>query len=447
MKEKTRSVCPVCLRTIPAVRTVEGENVYLEKECPEHGPFRALVWEGEPNYLCWGIRKKATRPITSEGVREGCPRDCGLCGQHRQRTCCVLMEVTSRCNLRCPLCFANAGRAEEDPSLKTIVKWYDILREKAGRPNIQLSGGEPTVRDDLPEIIRMGREKGFTFFQLNTNGLRLAAEPSYAAELKEAGLDCVFLQFDGVTDKVYTALRGKPLLEEKCRAIDHCAAAGLGIVLVPVVVPDINLDSVGDIIRFAMSRLPVVKGVHFQPVSYFGRYTGNPARRVTLPRLLQEIERQTGGMLKTEYFLGGSAEHPMCSFSGNFVVEMDGTCMPTNTGSSCGCGVSDLPEEEKEKNPSVTAVEHARDTVAKRWGAEVPKKERLPEDSGSLDGMLYLLRHRRLSVSGMMFQDCWSMDLERLEDCYVHVLSPDGRVIPFCAYNLTAADGTPLYRK
>ena len=95
----------------------------------------------------------------------------------------------------------------------------DYLMSHGGPFNLQISGGEPTVRDDLPELIRMGREKGFTFFQLNTNGLRLAEEPGYAEALKEAGLSCVFLQFDGVDDSVYEVLRGRALWKKNRRLL------------------------------------------------------------------------------------------------------------------------------------------------------------------------------------------------------------------------------------
>ena len=91
-------------------------------------------------------------------------------------------------------------------------------------------------------------------------------------------------------------------------------------------------------------------------------------------------------------------------------------------------------------------MEHARDTVARRWGGAVPPEETPPDDPDSLDGALYQLTHRRFSVSAMAFQDCWSLDLERLRNCYIHIMSPDGRLIPFCAYNLTSAEGRPLHR-
>lgn len=524
----TESVCPVCLRTLPARRVGEGDCVYLEKTCPEHGFFRTLIWEGLPDYWSWGSHRTPTRPLTTEGTRLGCPHDCGLCGQHRQRTCCVLLEITHRCNLCCPVCFAESQAEGADPSLDTIAGWYDILRRQAGQANIQLSGGEPTVRDDLPDIIRLGREKGFTYFQLNTNGLRLAREPGYARKLKQAGLSCVFLQFDGVTDGPYQTLRGAPLLEEKKRAIQNCADARLGVVLVPVVAPGVNLDQLGAILDFALEWLPVVRGVHFQPITYFGRFPGQPHTPLTLPRLLREIEAQTNGRFHATDFSGGTAEHSHCSFSGNFLLEANGTVQalkpqggcccaapepleeeegcccatpepagpdcccapPRSSEASCCCAVPVPPEKEEKcccaapksaesdcccapPQPSevscccavpepleeekgcccappaedaYTAVEHARDTVARRWGGAVPPEEAPPDDPDSLDGALYQLKHRRFSVSAMAFQDCWSLDLERLRNCYIHIMSPDGRLIPFCAYNLTSAEGRPLHR-
>lgn len=447
MKHQTESVCPVCLDRIPAQRVEREGNIYLEKTCPKHGSFHTLIWEGTPDYWDWAAEeRKPTRPLTEDGVRLGCPFDCGLCGQHRQRTCCVLLEVTARCNLRCPVCFADAGSPQDDPGLDVIGRWYDRIREQAGRANIQLSGGEPTVRDDLPEIIRMGKEKGFTYFQLNTNGLRLAQEPDYAQQLKDAGLSCVFLQFDGVSDDVYVALRGRALLAEKLQAIENCARARLGVVLVPVVQYGVNVHQIGAILDFAMERLPVVHGVHFQPLTYFGRYPGQENERLTLPRLLREIEAQTNGRLRVKDFSGGSAEHSHCSFSGNFVLDGDQIVRSLkikrsnskNNSSSCCCST---PTKR-----GVTLVEQVRDTVANRWGAAVPEHEAPPKDPDSLEGMAYRLRHKRFSVSAMAFQDCWSLDLERLKNCYIHVVAPDGQLIPFCAYNLTSADGQPLYR-
>ena len=311
---KTRSVCPVCLGTIDAEKAVAGDGfVHLIKTCPEHGFFDTLIWEGGADEsLAWGGAAASPEP------EDDCPRSCGLCGNHESAGCCVLLELTHRCDLRCPVCFASAG-GEGDLGLDEIARLYDMLMARGGPFNIQLSGGEPTMRGDLPEVVRLGRERGFTFFQLNTNGLRLASEAGYAEELREAGVSCAFLQFDGLRPETYARLRGRDLAAEKLRAIDNCAAAGLPVVLVPTLVPGVNVDEMGGILRFALGRGKAVRGVHFQPVSYFGRCElPEPETRLTIPRVIREIEAQTGGAMKFADFGGGGAESPWCSFHASY---------------------------------------------------------------------------------------------------------------------------------
>mgnify|MGYP003295805543 FL=1 len=155
---KTMSVCPVCLSKIPAQRTVGDDgNIYLEKQCWEHGSFKTLIWEGDlESYRVWAAEDCNTPvvPVRANAVEKGCPYDCGLCQNHERDGCCVLLELTNRCNLRCPVCFASAGEQKpRDLSLEEIGRQYDLLMERGGPFNIQLSGGEPTMRNDLDEII------------------------------------------------------------------------------------------------------------------------------------------------------------------------------------------------------------------------------------------------------------------------------------------------------
>ena len=219
----------------------------------------------------------------------------------------MLLEVTQRCNLGCPICFASSGgeHTVDDPGLTTIAGWYDMLMANGGPFNIQLSGGEPTMRDDLPEIICLGKEKGFSFFQLNTNGLRIANETGYIEKLKEAGLSTVFLQFDGFSDKANLALRGRSITEDKIRAVRRCKEAHIGVVLVPTVMKGANDDELGDILRFAADNMPIVRGVHFQPVSLFGRYSAGEDAR-TFPSCLIKLSVKQMESLKGPTFC-----HPM----------------------------------------------------------------------------------------------------------------------------------------
>ena len=452
---QTESVCPVCLHTLAAQRVAEGDDVYLIKHCPEHGHFKTIVWRRLASYQQWGMRgsRAARPPVCETTVKRGCPHDCGLCPDHLQHTCCVLLEVTQRCNIQCPICFASAAEGSSDPDLGEIEAWLRLLLAHGSKVNIQLSGGEPTVRDDLPQVVKLARSLGFDFVQLNTNGIRLAKEAGYAQGLAEAGLDCVFLQFDGVNDEVYRRIRGARLLDIKTKAIERCAEAGLGVVLVPTLVPGVNVGEVGNIINFALARVPAVRAVHFQPISYFGRYPAPPADadRLTLPDIMAAIEVQTGGRIHASDFSPGSAENAYCSFSGKFFVGKDGglhtaaepaanaCCGGVDTSSACGCGVPSRGDDAL----------RARQFVASHWVKPAPQTASnepwLGMDVSSLDAFLATRQHS-FCVSAMAFQDAWNLDLERLRECFIHVVAPDRRIVPFCAYNLTAISGESLYR-
>lgn len=440
-KNTTLSLCPVCLTRIPAERRSEGDEVSLVKSCPQHGEFQTPIWRGEPYLSGWSRPKMALRIGTHLAPeRRGCPFDCGICPAHRQQSCTVLIEVTGRCNLACPVCFADAGpSAAPDPSLETIAGWYRTALEKSSPHNIiQLSGGEATTRDDLPAIIALGRGLGFPSIQLNSNGVRLASEAGYAGELKRAGLFSVFLQFDGTEDDIYRKIRGRALLGEKLKAIRHCAEAGLGVVLVPTILPGVNLENIGAILKLALEHAPAVRGVHFQPASYFGRHPAPPAAadRITLPDLMRAIEEQTGGVMKTEHFRPPGCEHPLCSFHGNFLRLPGGDLRPLSSGAAgCCCN---FPEPENEGTGRAVAY------VTRQWAAPGTSDSRDAMDE--LDAFLENHRTNTFAVSAMAFQDVWNLDLERVQECCIHVVAPDHRMIPFCLYNLTSAEGKPLYR-
>lgn len=454
----TKSVCPVCLRRIAAERVAEDDAVFLRKTCPEHGVFKTVIWRGLSTYKTWGgaSRMPARPPVCSTDIDRGCPFDCGLCPDHRQHTCCVVLDVTERCNLACPACFASAGSAPKpDPSLAEIEAWCRALMAAGGPFNIHLSGGEPTVRYDLPEIVRRIRALGFTYIQLNTNGLRLAEEKEYAVALKEAGLTCVFLQFDGMTDEVFEKIRGRRLLEIKLTAIRNCGEQKLGVVLVPTLIPGVNTGQIGGMLRTAITLAPTVRAVHFQPISYFGRYPASPrnADRITIPEIIQLIDEQTAGQFATANFYPASGENPYCSFHGKFWLYPDGRVVPTARPAvvSC-CGESpdaDLIQLGVANHAHGEGARRAQRFVARHWafpaGAPPPSSERLEYiDVTSMDEFL-AEEKQSFCISGMAFQDAWNLDLERLRECFLHVLSSELKLVPLCAYNLTANDGKTLY--
>ncbi|MGA9597639.1 MAG: radical SAM (seleno)protein TrsS [Acidimicrobiia bacterium] len=444
----TESVCPECLARIPGDNVAAGEDVYLAKTCPEHGEFRTVVWRGAPDFVGWARPKAPAYPSSpSTNLDLGCPFDCGLCPDHRQQTCTALLEVTQRCDLRCSFCFASAGPdGPPDPDLATIESWYRGLLASNGPCNIQLSGGEPTMRDDLPDIVALGKSLGFEFIQVNSNGLRLARDEAYVRKLAEAGLASVFLQFDGTRDDIHRVTRGRRMLAQKIDAIEQCGAHGIGVVLVPTLVPGVNTNDIGAIIRFALDRFPYVRGVHFQPVTYLGRYPTPPsdADRITIPEVIRAIDEQTDGLITADTLTTGGCENARCSLHGNYVVMPDGSLAPWTR---------HQPEACCTPKSAAEGAAQTRQFVADHWsgntegaGTFIPLGQVGRRPLGDWDVFLERQQTHTFCVSGMAFQDAWTLDLERLRDCCIHTVAPDGRIIPFCAYNLTDSFGKALYR-
>ncbi len=480
----TESVCPECLARIPADMVQHGDGVYMQKTCPEHGNFSTILWRGnEPAFGSWVKPKTPSfpkNPFTS--VQKGCPYDCGICPDHQQQSCCVLLEVTQRCDLHCPVCFADAAQQgtagkTSDLSILEIEAWYEKLLSAGGPFNIQLSGGEPCVRNDLPAIIRLGRKHGFSFFQLNTNGLRISNDTEYLAELKESGLSTVFLQFDGTTDEIYQKIRGRAILEKKIAVIENCQKLEIGVVLVPTLVPGINTADIGNILRLALEHMPTVRGVHFQPISYFGRYPQAPRNedRITIPEVVQAAVQQANLGILPEHFVPPGGENALCSFHANYVLMPDNTLkaltrhktpiqipelipiftkgesisldllidqLPQAKNSCCGPVLAEKPVE------AAIGAARSREFVAEHWSSPASQSETKNSGPslGEWDVFLERKRTHTFCISGMAFQDAWNLDLDRLRDCYIHTASPDGRLVPFCAYNLTDCQGNSLYR-
>ena len=355
----TYSVCPVCLKRIPAKREEQDGQIYLVKTCPEHGTFSSVIWRNKRKFADW----RGERPAVGENENLNCPAGCGLCAEHRRATCCTLLEITARCNMNCTFCFAEPD-GTQDPSLDTVKRWINDLTEP-GKTLLQLSGGEPTVRDDLPEIVAYAKQVGCKYVQLNSNGLRLAEDEAFVKRLADAGLSFVFMQFDGVDDAVYEKLRRRPMLEVKKRAIEqcgrvwnrrdacsgHCSGRQYGA--------DRGHHPV------CHSAVAVCARRAFQPVSYFGRIPELPADddRYTLDELLEAVVSQSGGLIKEEQIAPSCCDHPMCGFHGDFIVMPGDKLTPLTNysgkteaepeGEGCCCG-----PDPAEKN---------REFVGRRW--------------------------------------------------------------------------------
>ncbi|MDR0311856.1 MAG: radical SAM protein [Acidobacteriota bacterium] len=448
------SLCPYCLRRVPARRITEGSDVYLHRTCPLHGDIeKVLIWKNDRIPLdVWTEPRAGTccssscncgeTPASARSaapdareMRINCPYDCGICPKHRQSTCSAIIEVTARCNLRCPVCFADVPeKCAPDPDIDQIECILKNIRRSAGDCPVQLSGGEPTLRNDLCEIIRIARATGFTHIQVNTNGLRVAEDFAYAKALREAGVTDFFLQFDGVSDDVYRKIRGRELFSMKEAAVRTASELRIAVILVPTLVKGVNDGQIGAILEFAKRWMPAVKGVHFQPMTYLGRYPGLPRNedRILIPDILAAIEAQTGGELAMENFIPSACEDPRCSFSALAVLDGDRHLVP----------VTHIDRASARGND---AAEKSIAYVRRHWKYSDPGKPETgarPEAAkNSEDPDMERIRNYSLCISGMAFQDVWNLEIDRLRRCCVHVAAPENKLIPFCAYYLTGAQG------
>ena len=417
---KTRSLCPICLRNISAdLVEYESKKIYMEKSCPVHGFYKDLIWRGLIDFADW---REESEPL-QEGEGINCPSDCGICKNHNSQTCCVVLDVTHNCNLMCNFCFAEGkplSKPKNELTLEELKEKIDYIFSKT-EATIQLSGGEPTLRDDLPLLIKYIKKKGGKYVQLNSNGIRLATDEVYVKALSDAGLDYVFLQFDGVSDTVFDRLRGKPLLGIKENAIKLCGKYGIGTTLVPTVVRGINDDQIGDIIRYGISMSPYVRGIHFQPVSYFGRFPKHPSEeeRYTLDELIIDVSTALDVCYCS--FHPSRCDHPGCGFHASFIIE-ENRLVSMTTEQSCCC--------------SVSSAKQNREYIGLRWSALKLKREETSE-KGSFDEFLNEYALKGFTITAMAFQDAGNIDIERLKRCSLHTLKED-KLVPFCAKYLNS---------
>ena len=415
--EHTESVCPECLRVVGARVAVRDQAVYMEKNCPEHGAFTTYLWPDAEHYL-WmkSFRFPFLKPESTVPSAKGCPEDCGPCASHLRHPTLVEIEVTQHCNERCPVCFMSAESAPAatppDPGPAELAEVYQAILKKTGpQTSIQLTGGEPTVRADLPEIVRLGREIGFTAIEVNTNGVVLARNPELALLLFDAGVSGIYLQFDGLTAEVYEKIRGRNMIADKLKAIENCRAAGIQVVLAMTVIAGVNEGQMGEVLRFALQNRDVIAGIAYQPAFGSGRFDLSAERNLTMGDVAFRLAEQSGGLLEPYDFWPLGCSHPLCD-SATYLVEKQGKLEPLTRSLSSG-------EYHTHFRPDSPQGSVFPDIAARLFPELAPG----------------------LSLVVMNFMDCMSMDLKRLRECSMTVAGPGGRIIPFCGYQLTDIRG------
>jgi uncharacterized radical SAM superfamily Fe-S cluster-containing enzyme len=474
LPKTVETLCPECGgKIIGRVYDWRGD-VFMEKTCPEHGYCRDRVTTNTDLYLkCqkWAFQEGRGLENPQRTGAVDCPSDCGICNMHQSHTLLGQIDLTNRCNLSCPICFANSNVAGYvyEPSFEEIKRLLGNLRDYRPTPAsaVQLTGGEPTIHPDFLRIVASAREMGFSHIQIASNGITLA-EPGFAEKCAEAGLHTVYLQFDGVDDEVYEFTRGRKLFDIKKRALENIHRAGMKACLVPTIVKGINDSQVVKILQFAIENIHVVSAIAYQPVSFTGRISREERerQRYTLGDLAEDIS--STGLAETSrdfYPLSLMAplsrlmaavtgdpkitatSHPCCSSGTYFVVDEEKNAVPITR-------FFDVEGLFTEMNELARKIETSRFAFFYKLRvpglftrhfdpASAPKGMNVKTflhtlkgltDKGTGRGKRGETTYRTLMAAAMHFQDRYNYDVERVKRCVIHYSTPDG-LFPFCAYN------------
>ena len=487
LPKQTQSLCPECGKVIDARISEENGRVVMEKTCAEHGDFKDCVFSDVKLYLKmqdweFGDMPGLSNPAVNNGKNAVCPDDCGMCSLHTSQTALANVDLTNRCNLTCPVCFANANAAGYlyEPDMDQVRVMLQTLRDE--RPVdarvVQFSGGEPTIHPKFIEILSMAREMGFTHIQAATNGIMIGRSLEFAQKCKDNGLATLYLQFDGVTDDVYRKTRGEDLFATKMACIENCRQAGMKIVFVPTIVKGVNDHQLGEILRVAIENVDTVSGISFQPVAFTGRISKHEleAKRFTQADLAFGLSEQTGMFDKYNDWFPLSAvtpfsklmaalrgegvptisSHPHCSLGTYmFVDEKSRKAVPVTQFIDIPGMLQDIEELAQKTEKSFFKYYHgikAWTKLQKHFKPELAPPgltfqkfldtlQGLTNKKLGRDGMDGTFTYRTLLVAGMHFMDHYNYDIERVKRCVIHYAAPDGKLYPFCTYN-----SGPTYR-
>ena len=482
----TESLCPVCLKVIDAQLYEQDKQVFMSKTCGEHGTFNELI-SSDAEFFKKIRRTHYEMPSGVENPHcsntQGCPNECGLCEQHLSTPIMVNIDLTNRCNMNCPICFANSNATGIvcEFTLEQLDKVLDAAMAIRPHPPscLQFPGGEPTIYKYFIEAIRRAKSRGFSQIQVATNGLRFAESFEFTQAASEAGLDQVYLQFDGLSDDIYMKCRGRAMLETKFKAIENIKKANMRITLVPTLVKGLNDDQVGEITRFAISNIDVMSAISWQPVAITGRIDETKRRemRYTTADLARGLAEQCGFMDMYRDWYPFSVAAP-------FVRLLEVITKQPQLRVSChpDCGCVTYLVVDKQRNtavplPAFVDIEPVMRTLNK-IAARIEKHswtkglsmlqamnslkkhfhaDKAPEGWGFGDFLEFIksfvefgeqhtdkkayaeqLQQNRfgtLLMASMHFQDSYNYELDRSRHCVILYAAPNGRFYPFCTWN------------
>ncbi|NOU18581.1 MAG: radical SAM protein [Bacteroidales bacterium] len=458
-KGDTLSACPVCKKVIQA-RVIEKQNkLYFEKFCSEHGKSSALI-SSDADWSRWseGYNKPGEVPLKiGKKTEKSCPNDCGLCESHEQHSCFVQIEITDKCDLKCPNCYMGPENSWFLPK-ERAAQMFDRIVEMEGSPEvITLTGGEPTLHPDLFEIAEMAIARNIKYVLINTNGNKIAREPDFAKKLADAGLH-VYLQFDGFKKENYLKIRGKDLLESKLRALENLEKANCPTVLSPVIEKYVNDDQVGEIIKLAVSK-KFIKGVNFLPITYLhnlsvesGKWESSadacpdPMDRMTHADMVNAIEKYSDGLLVKSDFIPIPCHMPSCG-SVTYLINNEDGAVPISKIINVDIFLDYVKNKPRVDMDDLFQV--SRMELEKIWSmSAVGGTDKVMDSLRNLltnccaadPGIAEVFEDNVTQVSIHAFMDAHNWDIERARKCCIHFMLPNGDLMPFCQYNIFHRD-------
>lgn len=448
----TQSICPTCRKTVQGKIVFRENQVILKKRCPEHGETEGLL---SSNIDYWIKSLSYTKPGTiplkySTSVEKGCPDDCGLCSDHEQHTCSPIIEISNKCDLKCPVCIVwNQNNYNMTPlEFKNII---DGLIEKEGELElILLSGGEPTLHPDFFQLCEYAQKKNkIKRILVASHGMRIARNEEFAKKFKEMGL-YLSLQFDSLDDRNYEILRGESLLESKIKCLEMCEKYNIPTIFVPTIAKGFNDHELGAILDFAFKH-DFVTSVTIQPMAYTGaggsQFPQNPLNKLTQVDIHRLIEKQTS-WLKASDFLPIPCSHPSC-YTACYVLKLDNGKLAPLTQFGEISTYLDMLTNRAIIDPGEKGKDLIQDAIYKLWSAQSiavdgevilkSLKSVLSEyESAGESGILDLWKQSERRVKAIFihaFMDEYDFEISRIRKCCTHYALPDGRLMPGCPYN------------
>jgi len=444
------SLCSTCLRRVDAKIVFQEGRVWMLKRCAHHGPERVLVSDDIDYYkMSREVFIKEPEQVHHYNTQShyGCPYDCGICPDHEQHGCNLILEVTDSCNLRCPTCYAeSAPERTTHRTLSQIEEMLDLgVRNEGELEILQISGGEPTLHPNFFEILKLAKERPIKHLMLNTNGLRIANEEGFAEKLKEfePGFE-VYLQFDSFKRSALMSLRGADLRKTRERAIERLNDVGISTTLVVTVRRGVNDDELGALIDYAQEQ-PAVRGVTFQPVQAAGRLEQygdgyEPERdRLTLSEVRRKILRQSSWFEPEDIIpVPCHADSVAMAYAlkrPDGLLPLTGMIEPRLLMDAARNTISYEGESGlHSKMFELFSTSHGAESQADSLTGFLSASKQSPETNLSKEDVFRVLI--------VQFMDAHSFDLRSIRKTCVHIIHPDAkRVVPFDTYNMLYRDG------